>query len=282
MGKYFVKAVLKEYAFNPDQQIVSLDEGQKLKISIKARRVEYSIFGKMKMFGLKKLKEIDVEAVSEDVDVHGEKHVESAIIENNNEFVIKGLKPGKTYNISVMNSQHIIAIPSSHQVLMKKQDLFNVEFVLAEKWRTVSLSGMIEFSDKWTSTEIKSAYPLKVSIQEKVDESTLSGENIPVEYNQQRISRYNYFEFLNLKNTQYMVNIYANESNVPMLTQTIDLTNTKPGVLDAGSFLVDKEGQESLRNEKAISFGPVLIITMFIYFMGKETFDGMISAYMKK
>ena len=48
MGKYFVKAVLKEYAFDPDQQIVSLDEGQKLKISIKARRVEYSIFGKVR------------------------------------------------------------------------------------------------------------------------------------------------------------------------------------------------------------------------------------------
>ena len=78
------------------------------------------------MFGLKKLNEIDVEAISDDVDIHGDKHVESAIIENNNEFVIKGLKPGKNYTISVVNNKNIIAIPDYHQVLMKKQDVFNV------------------------------------------------------------------------------------------------------------------------------------------------------------
>ena len=53
MGKYFVKAVLKEYAFEPDQEIVSLNEGQKLKIVIKAKRVEYSIFGKVRKNRLK-------------------------------------------------------------------------------------------------------------------------------------------------------------------------------------------------------------------------------------
>ena len=50
MGKYFVKAVLKEYSFEPDQQIVDLGEGQKLKINLKARRIEYSILGKVNFF----------------------------------------------------------------------------------------------------------------------------------------------------------------------------------------------------------------------------------------
>jgi hypothetical protein len=47
MGKYFVKAVLKEYSFEPDQQIVDLGEGQKLKINLKAKRIEYSVLGKV-------------------------------------------------------------------------------------------------------------------------------------------------------------------------------------------------------------------------------------------
>ena len=45
MGQYFVKAVLKEYSFEPSQQIINLSEGQNLKLTLKAKRVAFSVLG---------------------------------------------------------------------------------------------------------------------------------------------------------------------------------------------------------------------------------------------
>jgi hypothetical protein len=69
---------------------------------------------------------LDVEATSEDVDNHGDKHSESSLIGKESEFLIKGLKPGKTYNVSVPSSAGFISIPESHRIVMGKSDKLNV------------------------------------------------------------------------------------------------------------------------------------------------------------
>jgi hypothetical protein len=60
------------------------------------------------------------------VDNHGDKHSESSLIGKESEFLIKGLKPGKTYNVSVPSSAGFISIPESHRIVMGKSDKLNV------------------------------------------------------------------------------------------------------------------------------------------------------------
>ena len=80
------------------------------------------------MFGVGKINDLDVEAVSDEVDEHGDRHSESASIEQNNNFLIKGLNPGKTYKVFVSNSNDIIAIPKYHKIVMGKKDYKDVFF----------------------------------------------------------------------------------------------------------------------------------------------------------
>lgn len=72
---------------------------------------------------MQKSSDLDVEAISEEVDNHGDRHSESVLVGNNNEFLIKGLKPGKTYTVSVQNTKEFISIPPTHKFQMKKKDI---------------------------------------------------------------------------------------------------------------------------------------------------------------
>lgn len=284
MGKYFVKAVLKEYSFEPDQQIVTLNEGQKLKINLKARRIEYSAIGKVRVFGSQKTSELDVEATSEDVDNHGDRHSESSLISKENEFLIKGLKPGKTYNISVPNSSGFISIPESHRIQMGKTDQLNVDFILAEKWKVLSLSGTINFSDKFSQTERANAYPLRVTIQNTAQPMQASSADQVGQLwsEEQQISQLSLFEFVNLKSGIYDLTVYANDSTNPMSTKSVDLTNATPGVFDMGEFVIEKNEIDMAERNSEFSIGPVLILVAFMYVIAKERIDGIISSYLKK
>jgi len=255
-----------------------------LKINIKAKRVEFSVVGKVRVFGSQRTNELDVEATSEDVDNHGDKHSESSMIGKENDFLIKGLKPGKTYNVSVPNSSGFISIPESHKFTMGSADQSNVDFVLAEKWKVLSLSGTINFSDKFGVSEMQNAFPLRITIQNTAQPMQASSADQVGELwlQEQRISKLSLFEFVNLKSGVYDLTVYANESTNPMSTRSVDLTNAAPGVFDMGEFVIEKDENDVTERNSEFSLGPVLILVAFIYVIAKDRIDGIISSYLKK
>jgi len=128
---------------------------------------------------------------------------------------------------------------------------------------------------------MESVYPLKIRIEEVLTNEEKG--DIDVFFEEQKMSRFNYFEFMNLKNKKYEITVFADELNQPILRETVDLTDTVAGVKDLGVLLVDKEGMEGGMNSgSGFSFGPILIVTLFVYLLGKDRIDEMIYSKFRK
>ena len=67
-----------------------------------------------------------------------------------------------------------------------------------------------------------------------------------------------------------------------LLTRSINLEDMEPGVFDIGELLLDKDDSELKKDGKNFSFGTVLILGGFVYFLAKNKIDAMISQLAKK
>jgi hypothetical protein len=94
-GSYYLRPLLKEYVFQPSATSVEVKEGQDEKVTISAKRVAYSSFGKVRSLSGEAEKFVPVEAVS----ATGE--VEETQTDAEGNFRLRGLQPGKEYRIRV-------------------------------------------------------------------------------------------------------------------------------------------------------------------------------------
>ena len=121
-GEYYLHAQLKEFAFKPATQIVPVTEGSAVTLEVACERVAWSVFGCVSTITGQPLAKQRVVAVG----VSG--HKESAVSDAQGAFRLRGLHEGETYKVEFVSGGHVI--PAVHEVVMKKEDVLNQNFVV--------------------------------------------------------------------------------------------------------------------------------------------------------
>jgi hypothetical protein len=96
-GDYYIRAVLKEYKFEPATITATVKEGIVESVRMTATRHAYSCFGTVRHLGGQRVPGVHVEAVSEACNQLHEEDKTNV----NGEFRVRGLNPGCRYRVSV-------------------------------------------------------------------------------------------------------------------------------------------------------------------------------------
>lgn len=149
-GEYFIKSVLKEYEFDPPQSLIKIEENQKVSLTIKAKRTQFSAHGSVKSLGGFQINDIKVEATCEESD---NILVESGNTDKFGNFVIKGLIPGKTYTLKAMSSNSQALMVQDVHISVGNKDSTGVgvyiiqhSLILASEWKVRALSGTLSLT----------------------------------------------------------------------------------------------------------------------------------------
>lgn len=118
-GEYFIKPQLKEYEFEPKHTLQKLNEGENAEVIMTAKRVAFSIFGKMVSLNGKPEPGITLRALSKDCNDLNEE----TISESDGTFRFRGLKPKCEYSITLLHGESIEKlIPKEVKVKMTEKD----------------------------------------------------------------------------------------------------------------------------------------------------------------
>ena len=118
-GEYFIKPQLKEYEFHPKNKMQKIAEGENAVISWTAKRVAFSIFGKVVSINGLVEPGVSLRAHSKICDSN-----EEATSETDGSIRFRGLKPGCEYVISLLHGENIERlIPETTTVKMTENDV---------------------------------------------------------------------------------------------------------------------------------------------------------------
>lgn len=118
-GEYFIKPQLKEYEFHPKNKMQKISEGENAVISWTAKRVAFSIFGKVVSINGQAEPGTTLRAQSKACE-----STEEATSEADGSIRFRGLKPGCEYVISLLHGDNIERlIPETTKVLMGEADV---------------------------------------------------------------------------------------------------------------------------------------------------------------
>lgn len=133
-GEYFLQSQLKEYKFEPHTQTVTVSEGVAMELEVRCERVAFSAFGRVSTITGQPQSRVRVTASSA-------QHKETAVTDNQGNYRIRGLRPGETYEVTVMDKEHLL--PQQRVVTVTKTDTMNVDFIVLKVASTsVRLIGM--------------------------------------------------------------------------------------------------------------------------------------------
>jgi len=139
-NQYFLRPLLKEYTFEPATLSVALSSGQQSETSFKAKRVAFSLHGRVSSLNGMSLSDVTVEARSGDV-------VEESKSDEEGAFRIRGLFPGKTYQVKVkaesQENQVLRTLPASVQVDVTREEVRDVNFTIYRYDNTHDISGSV-------------------------------------------------------------------------------------------------------------------------------------------
>eukprot|EP01114_Cavostelium_apophysatum_P010153 TRINITY_DN2361_c0_g1_i6.p1 TRINITY_DN2361_c0_g1~~TRINITY_DN2361_c0_g1_i6.p1 ORF type:complete len:1184 (-),score=357.86 TRINITY_DN2361_c0_g1_i6:30-3581(-) len=191
-GEYFVRPMLKEYNFEPSSKTITVEQGQDHRADFVAKRVAFSCYGSLISLNGEPEGLVTVEAVGPD----GTREETQA--DANGQFRIKGLAPGKQYQISVKPDGDIErASPAKIPIQMRGDDATGLEFVVFRAPNKHDVSGTVTTAAKWLSS-------LEVSICREEDPKfalqTVS------------LGPSNYFDFQTLPKGRYVARLKSNLS----------------------------------------------------------------------
>jgi hypothetical protein len=144
-GEYYIQPFLKEYKFDQNQKSIKVKEGDHIDILLKAKRVAFSVFGKVNNLMREKLENLFIQAQNVE-----SKIIQEAPIMKNGEYRIKGLVPGEKYNIKVKipkESNIERALPNNILLNINKNDTFGVDFVVFNKYKEIDIRGYLNYTD---------------------------------------------------------------------------------------------------------------------------------------
>ncbi|CRK90119.1 CLUMA_CG003837, isoform A [Clunio marinus] len=127
-GKYYLRAMMKEYEFKPNSQTLEIKDGETVNINLVGKRVAYSVFGKIRNLGGDPFANVQVEAVS--ITEACGNHQEETVSEFNGLYRIRGLQSGCEYKITLQKNANVErAIPSERNITVQAADTENVNFI---------------------------------------------------------------------------------------------------------------------------------------------------------
>jgi len=144
-GEYYIQPFLKEYKFEQGQKSINIKEGDHIDILLKAKRVAFSVFGKVNNLMREKLENLFIQAQNVQSNI-----IQETPIMKNGEYRLKGLEPGQKYIIKVKipkDSNIERALPNSVELNINKNDTFGVDFIVFNKYKEIDIRGYLNYTD---------------------------------------------------------------------------------------------------------------------------------------
>ncbi|KAI4349753.1 hypothetical protein L6164_010313 [Bauhinia variegata] len=177
-GIFYLRPVLKEYAFSPPALAIELGAGESREVTFQATRVAYSATGTVSLLSGQPKGGVAVEARSE-----SKGHFEETVTDSFGNYRLRGLLPDTTYVIRVakrdsMGSSNIErASPDSIAVKVGKEDVKGLDFIVFEEPEMTIISChvegkgtdelhkhlMVEIKSAADTTKTESIFPLPIS-----------------------------------------------------------------------------------------------------------------------
>ncbi|KAL4602871.1 hypothetical protein ACB092_10G084400 [Castanea dentata] len=162
-GTFYLRALLKEYAFSPSAQTIELGSGESREVIFQATRVAYSAMGVITLLSGQPKEGVSVEARSE-----SKGYYEETVTDSSGSYRLRGLHPDTTYVIKVVKRDGLgspkieRASPESIAVKVGSEDIRGLDFLVFEQPEMTILSchvegKRIEEPNSHLMVEIKSA-----------------------------------------------------------------------------------------------------------------------------
>lgn len=163
-GSFYLRPLLKEYAFSPSAQPIELGSGESKEVVFQATRVAYSAMGTITLLSGQTKEGVSVEARSE-----SKGYYEETITDSSGSYRLRGLIPDTTYLIKVVKRDDLVgsarierASPDFIPVKVGYEDIRGLDFLVFEEPEMTILSCHVEGErigdlDSHLRVEIKSA-----------------------------------------------------------------------------------------------------------------------------
>ncbi|XP_019421853.1 PREDICTED: nodal modulator 1-like isoform X2 [Lupinus angustifolius] len=177
-GMFYLRPVLKEYAFSPPSQAIELGAGEVKEVIFQATRVAYSATGLVTLLSGQPKGGVSVEARAE-----SKGYFEETVTDSSGNYRLRGLHPDTVYVVKVSkrdvlgNSNIERASPDSVSVKVGTEDIKGLDFIVFEEPEITIVSChvegnttdelhkhlMVEIKSASDSTKIESVFPLPIS-----------------------------------------------------------------------------------------------------------------------
>ncbi|XP_021279934.1 nodal modulator 1 [Herrania umbratica] len=144
-GSFYLRPLLKEYAFSPSAQAIELDSGESREVVFHATRVAYSAMGSVTLLSGQPKEGVSIEARSE-----SKGYYEETVTDSSGRYRLRGLVPDTTYSIKVVQKDGLgsakieRASPESVAVKVGNKDIKGLDFLVFEQPEMTILSGHVE------------------------------------------------------------------------------------------------------------------------------------------
>ncbi|CAH9140431.1 unnamed protein product [Cuscuta epithymum] len=144
-GSFYLRPLLKEYAFSPAAQAIELGSGESREIIFHATRVAYSAMGVVTVLSGQPKEGVSIEARAD-----SEGFYEETVTDSTGNYRLRGLLPDTTYEIRVSRKveygNHLIerASPESVTIKVGSEDFRGLDFVVFEEPEMTILSCHVE------------------------------------------------------------------------------------------------------------------------------------------
>uniref|UniRef100_A0A8C0LGQ7 Nodal modulator 1-like n=1 Tax=Canis lupus dingo TaxID=286419 RepID=A0A8C0LGQ7_CANLU len=151
-GQYYFKPMMKEFRFEPSSQMIEVQEGQSLKITVTGYRTAYSCYGTVSSLNGEPEQGVAVEAVGQDdCSIYGE----DTVTDEEGKFRLRGLLPGCVYHVQLKaeGNDHIErALPHHRVIVVGNNDIDDVSIIVFRQINQFDLSGNVITSSEYLPT----------------------------------------------------------------------------------------------------------------------------------
>ncbi|XP_072048765.1 LOW QUALITY PROTEIN: BOS complex subunit NOMO1-like [Amphiura filiformis] len=151
--QYFLRALMKEYKFEPGSQMLDVAEGASEKLLIRGQRVAFSCFGSVTSLNGEPEPKIALEA--QGIDSCGEV-LEESVSDQDGQFRIRGLQPKCTYELRLqsggVNSHIERSAPKSHVIKVEGKDIENIRIIVFRRLNQFEIGGNVITASEFVQT----------------------------------------------------------------------------------------------------------------------------------
>ncbi|XP_071806150.1 BOS complex subunit NOMO1-like [Asterias amurensis] len=151
--QYYLRALMKEYKFEPGSQMIKVEEGSSIKLKVKGSRVAFSCFGVVT--SLNGEPEPDIYLEAQGIDNCGEV-LEESMTDPEGKFRIRGLQPECSYELRLKagdsNSHIERAAPKTQSIKVQGKDIDDLQIIVFRRLNQFEIGGNIVTSSEYLAT----------------------------------------------------------------------------------------------------------------------------------